>query len=154
MEASVSSDLGGNLLPFTHRVVEDSRKTLTRPLNTTGIRGKWQNSALYSVAEPFQELLLVSFDHHWIAADPEQRNHRLVFVKLSIEPIRPLRHSRKSVNLGYRCPHKFASRVRKDRTACAASVVYQFLGDSDYVAKRLFPVRKLQRCPACLCIAT
>src|SRR5437899_3848059 len=97
--------LGGNLLPLTHRVVEDSRKTLARPLNTAGIRGKWQNSAAYSVAEPFQELFLVAFGHHWIAADPEQRNHCLVFLKLSIEPIGPLRHSRKSVNLGYRCPH-------------------------------------------------
>src|ERR1043165_6363646 len=154
MEASVSGDLGGNFLPFTHRIVEDSRKTLARPLNTAGIRGKWQNSALYSGAEPFQELFLVSFDHHWIAADPEQRDDGLLFLKLSIEPFRPLRHSRKSVNLGYRCPHKFGSRVRQDRTARAAGVVYQVLGDSDYVAKRLFPIGKLQRCPVRLCIAT
>src|SRR5579864_9191610 len=133
------SGLGSNLMPFTCLVVEDSRKIHARPLDTSGIRGKWQHSELYSVAEPFQELFLVSFDHHWIAADPGQRDDRLAFLKLSIEPIRPLRHSRKSVHLGYRCPHKFGSRVRKDRTARAASVVYQVLGDSDYVAKRLFP---------------
>jgi hypothetical protein len=38
----------------------------------------------YSVAEPFQELFLVAFDHHWLAADPEQGNDGLMSFKLSV----------------------------------------------------------------------
>src|SRR5437588_12084932 len=130
----------GSSLRFLFGIREDVGKTDSLPLNSAGALRKNKDTALYSMAEPAQKLFLLSFENDRMAADPEKRDDGLVFLKLAIKPLCPVRCSGKAVDLRQRHPHKRCIRVRQNSAPCAATVIDQFLGNADQMAQRFLPI--------------
>lgn len=78
---------------------EDLDQSKTFPLDRAGLGWKVKLSGPHAFAEPGQELLFVSLDQHWLAADAEQRHQRLMRFKLAIEPVGPQGDTGKAMNV-------------------------------------------------------
>ena len=70
------------------------------PCDRTGFVRKRKLSPAHSFTEPGEKLFFASFYHHWLAADPQQRDQRIVPIELVVEPICPFWNARKPMDMG------------------------------------------------------
>src|SRR6266446_1745038 len=127
------------------RLREDIFETHAGPADRTCIGRKWDRTTLHSPAEPVEKLFFLAFDNHRITSNANRMNQRTMSIQFICKPVRPVRDSGNSVDVGDGSPNKSLVRACQQRPSgtgrhSARSEVFR---DADEVTQRLLSPGKL-----------